>query len=937
MMEDEKIIVEFTAKIEVVKYYSDDTNYHVMQFSTDKKLPNLKSHAGRYIGTLVGTCIKCIEGDTCNVKAEGISHPTFGFQYKILSLDYDRPTDSNSMYTFLSAILSEAQTNILYNAYPDIVDRVLADNNYVPDLRNLKGIGEKTWYRIRDKIVDNLGYTELITLLSPVGCTLHMIKQIGKGEKNLSLLKQRILDNPYILCEIPRMGFKKVDKFAIKLNPDIEFSEHRVYSCIDYILKDIANNDGHCFMPIKELKKAFKELIIEKEIMPVFEEVIAYEREKTKNNQNPILWIDDENVGSVMFRRMEQFILNKFIDIQNTYNVWELSYESFFNSMQETTKQQGFYLSNEQAEAVRSIAEKNITVISGKAGCVDCDTEYFNGIEWVRIADYKEGDKVLSYNIDTKEAFLDYPSVYIKEKCNYMWHFHDNSTDQVLCDEHNILIWNGEKIKVKEWLKDKKSLIIPSHFYTKLPYFHNIKIQHMIDKNCNVSQYKTKDGYKYCFTMPLGTLILRRNNKIFITGNCGKTSIIKAILEVYKDKRIGMAALSAKAAKRMREVTGFQSACTIHRLLGFQGINFLYNEDVKLPYDLLILDECSMNNIFLFHAILKATRDNTKIVMAGDFCQLPPIGVGNVFFDIVKNPIFNNHLLTQVYRQSDTSFINEHANVVREGIMPFDIINGTMPFGKDILYVFRNKSEDILENAVNLYLEALNRMKVDEVTIVTPRKDTVCISCETLNNEIQKRLLKDETRFIEHNNKIFKVGTRIINKKNNYEKGILNGELGTVIFADSKDMTVQFDEGPVVQFKKTELEDIELGYAISVHSSQGSQYKITIVAMDMSSYTLLTSNMIYTAMTRASDSLIIMSQPSAFSFAVTNVQEHYRNTYLKLLLSEVDKENMNNKVKIYAKDHPCVYKKSINTLSLHDDEDEIIVNNFTDAWDDSPF
>ena len=784
---DEKIIVKFKAKIDVIKYYNEDNNYHIMQFSTTEKLPNLKSHEGKYIGTLVGNCIRCIEGDTCNVEAEGVVHPNFGFQYKIISLNYDKPMDAGSMYTFLSAILTDAQTTVLYNAYPDIVDRVLEDNNYMPDLRTLKGIGEKTWYRIRDKIIDNLGYTELITLLAPVGCTLYMIKQIGKGEKDLSLLKKKILDNPYVLCDLPHMGFKKVDNFAIKLNPHIEYSEYRVYSCINYILEDIANNDGHCFIPIDELKIRFKELISDKDILPVLEDVLSYEREKNKNNQNPTLCIDENNVGSIMYKRMEQFILNKFIDIQNVVNIWELNYKDFFNSMKITAQKQGFCLSHEQAEAVRSIAEKNVTIISGKAGV-------------------------------------------------------------------------------------------------------------------------------------------------------GKSSVIKAILEVYKNKSIGMAALSAKAAKRMREVTGFESAQTIHRMLRYNGKGFEYNENLLLPYDLLILDECSMNNIYLFYAILKAVKNTTKIVMAGDFCQLASIGVGSVFSDLVKNPIFNNHLLTQVYRQSENSFINEHANIIREGIMPFNIEKGLMPFGSDVLYIFRNKSEDILNTAVNLYCEYLKTTKIEDITIVVPRKDTVCVSCEFINNKIQDRLLKDEERFITYYDKVFKVGSRIINKKNDYDKGILNGELGSVIFADRDCMIVKFDEGHTAEFKRAELDNVELGYAISVHSSQGSQYKITIVAMDMCSYTLLTSNMIYTAMTRACKNLIVVSQPSAFKRSVTNVQEHYRNTYLKLLLSEVDKNYINNKMRQYAKEHYYVYNKSKNILSINDNaEDKTIVEDFINNFDDSPF
>lgn len=785
-MEDEKIIKKFKAKIEMIKFYNDDNNYHVMTFSTDQSLPNLKNIGGKYVGTIVGNCVKCIEGDTCNVEAECIRHPTFGFQYQIISLNYERPMDAKGMYTFLSAILTEAQATVLYNAYPDITDRVLADNNYVPDLKSLRGIGEATWYRIREKIIDNLGYSELITLLSPVGCTLAMIKTIGKGEKNLSLLKQKIINNPYILCEIPRMGFKKVDGFAIKINPDIEHGEQRVYACINYILDDIANNDGHCFIPEEDLKTRFKELITDKDIIPIFEEVIACEREKNKTNNNPLLYVDENNIGSLMYKRMEQFILDKFIDIQNTYNVWELKYDEFFKSMENTTKQQGFYLSDEQIEAVRSISEKNITVISGKAGT-------------------------------------------------------------------------------------------------------------------------------------------------------GKTSVIKAILEVYKDKHIGMAALSAKAAKRMREVTGFVNACTIHRLLGYKGSYFEYNENMPFSYDLLILDECSMNNIYLFYSILKATKNNTKIILAGDFCQLASIGVGSVFSDLVNNPIFNNHLLTQVYRQSDTSFINEHANIVREGIMPFDIDKGIMPFGKDVLYIFRTKSEDILNTTVNLYLESLKTTNIEDIIVVVPRKDTVIVSCESINKEIQKRLLANESQYIMHNNKIFKKGSRVINKKNDYEKGILNGELGNVLFVDQKNMTVQFDEGNIVHFKKGELDNLELGYAISVHSSQGSQYKTTIVAMDMSSYTLLTSNMIYTAMTRACDRLIIVSQPTSFVRSVTNVQEHYRNTYLKQLLPEVNTEEINNKIKEYSKQHPCIYKKSKNLLSLHDDEDEIIIGEFTDDFEKLPF
>jgi hypothetical protein len=569
--------------------------------------------------------------------------------------------------------------------------------------------------------------------------------------------------------------------------------------------------------------------------------------------------------------------------------------------MQTTTDKQGFYLSDEQTEVVRSICEKNVTILSGKAGCVDCDTEYFNGTEWKKIADYQEGDKVLSYNIDTKEAVLDYPLDYIKQKSNYLWHFYNEeiNLDQVLCDQHIILDYKGEKIQVSNWLNNPKSIHIPSSFYYKYEnkdIFNNVIIQNFIPSNCNPIQYKTKDGYKYCFTMPLKTLILRRNNKIFITHNCGKTSVIKAILEVYKNKSIAMAALSAKAAKRMTEVTE-KSSSTIHRLLGYDvSNNFLYNEDNHLPYDLLIIDECSMNNIWLFYSLLKAVGEKTKVIFCGDFAQVPSIGVGAVFTDLINTNIFNNHILTKVYRQSEEAYIVEHANIVREGVMPFDITTGNMPFGQDTIYFFRKDSEDIHTLVVSIFLKFLKEgTSVEDISIVVPRKDTVLISCEQINNAIQDELFDENVISISNNTKTFKKGARIINKKNDYQKGVLNGDMGTIVKINSeqKKFTVSFDDNnKEVEFSSGEMNNIELGYALTVHSAQGSQYKVCIVALDMSSYTLLSANMIYTAMTRAVDKLIVVSQPSAFIKSVTNMKEHNRQTWLKNLLTEDNKREI---------------------------------------------
>lgn len=750
--------VEMNVEIEKVRFYNEENNYHAMVASTDKNVIGSKYQYGKYIITLVGHCVTCTEGDHCKVIAKLIKHPKYGYQYEIVNLGFETPMDKNALKTYLSAIIDGAKAEVLYNAYPDIVNRVMEDPEFEPEYSILKGIAKKTWVRIRNKIIENFGYNELITLMAPTGCTLTMIKRIAANEKNLGLVKEKIIKNPYVLCQFPRMGFKKVDGYAIKLNPNLIHSKVRVTQCISYILNKIANDDGHCYIDIKKLKELFKKEILDSDILPVFDEVIEDNRRATEEGIKSEFYVSNDSIGLTSVNVLESGIMRILDEIQHRDIIWEYDYKTLFERMEESAKEQGFYLSEEQTSAVRSVAYNNVNIFSGKAGT-------------------------------------------------------------------------------------------------------------------------------------------------------GKSSVIKTILSVYRNKRVAMCALSAKAAKRITEVTGMY-ASTIHRLLnvqfnGEENSGFLYNASNPLPYDLIIVDECSMNNIYLLHALLKAVSKTAKIIFCGDIAQLPSIGTGSVFTDLVQNPIFNNHSFTKVYRQSEESFINTHANLIREGIMPFDIDSGNMKFGEDTMYLFRNESEDVRNTAVSLYLEFLNRgYDITDVGIICPRKNNCCVSCSSLNNIIQHHLLGNESQQIilgkvsdsedeeDSEQKVFKLGARIINKKNDYKKGILNGDTGTVVSIDPKgtSFTVKFDNDNLVDFTRSEMATLELGYAISVHSSQGSQYKACIVAMDMSSYTLLSSNLIYTAITRAINMMIVCSQPSAFSRAVTNTKENFRNTYLKNMLNDKSKK-----------------------------------------------
>lgn len=251
---------------------------------------------------------------------------------------------------------------------------------------------------------------------------------------------------------------------------------------------------------------------------------------------------------------------------------------------------------------------KDNLFIEALAGCVDCDTEYFNGTEWVRIADYKQGDKVLQYDIDTHEASLAIPILYHKYPCEQLWHFEDTqgNVDQVLCDDHNILTYNGEKIKVKDWLKNPKTIFIPNFFYyNDSESLGIIDFQRYINENINITPYQTKDGYKYCFTMPLGTLILRRNGKIFITGNCGKTFILVELSKLVNTYSVFVAFNKSIQEELKLKITNPKFKTYTFNGLGFMIMNYNWEiqeaekkkKNPSYKTKSLVIDTYKINNI----------------------------------------------------------------------------------------------------------------------------------------------------------------------------------------------------------------------------------------------------------------------------------------------------------------------------------------------------
>ena len=405
-------------------------------------------------------------------------------------------------------------------------------------------------------------------------------------------------------------------------------------------------------------------------------------------------------------------------------------------------------------------------------------------------------------------------------------------------------------------------------------------------------------------------------NIMVISGSAGtgKSTVAKTIVNILESSNrhnfsLLQMALSAKAAKRINEVTNRPSV-TIHRGLKFNGKEFKHNENNKLPTNVVIFDEFSMVNIGLTLSVLKAIKSGALLIFMFDYAQLPAIGSGAVAYDLLESMRYKTSKYTQVHRQAEKSGILCDANKIRRQKSPIKSYEKSITTGelKDMTYFFRQSQEEIHSLAIKYYLSGIEKYGVDNINIVTARKDKVLNSADSLNKKIQEAIVpKIEGKYItSFYNKIeFRVSDRVIHKKNDYDKGVFNGETGVVIdvtrdyIGDSMqdilvvDFGADYDDSgneighKIIKYTKQELDDLRLSYALTVHSFQGSENKAIIVVLDSSAYVLLDSTLLYTAITRAKERCLLISDTNSFKTCIRENKTIVRNTYLKELLEEV--------------------------------------------------
>ena len=376
---------------------------------------------------------------------------------------------------------------------------------------------------------------------------------------------------------------------------------------------------------------------------------------------------------------------------------------------------------------------------------------------------------------------------------------------------------------------------------------------------------------------------------LILTGGpgTGKTTTTLGIITAFKEAgaRILLAAPTGRAAKRLSEATGME-AKTIHRLLEVKPPEgYQRNEENPLEGDALIVDACSMIDIMLMYNLLKAIPDAMTLIMVGDIDQLPSVGAGNVLRDFIDSGCFPVVRLTRIFRQAQSSRIIMNAHRINEGKMP-DISNGKT---SDFFFMEEEEPEKAVETIVGLVKTKLpNYYKVSsgDIQVLTPMQRSV-VGAANLNQALQEAI-NPGTFGLRRGGYLYCQNDKVMQIRNNYDKEVFNGDIGEITFVDLEDRSLKVDfDGREVEYDVSELDELVLAYATTIHKAQGSEYPIVVMPVTMNHFVMLQRNLIYTGITRAKKILVIVGTKKALAYAVKNVTVTDRNTMLKERIREL--------------------------------------------------
>ncbi|MEG2005368.1 MAG: AAA family ATPase, partial [Bilophila sp.] len=367
-----------------------------------------------------------------------------------------------------------------------------------------------------------------------------------------------------------------------------------------------------------------------------------------------------------------------------------------------------------------------------------------------------------------------------------------------------------------------------------------------------------------------------KSKMMVLTGGpgTGKTTILNAIIRVFAERKakILLAAPTGRAAKRMSEASG-REARTLHRLLEYspQEDGFVRNEDNPLACGLLVVDEASMMDTMLAYHLLKATPLGATVVFVGDIHQLPSVGPGNVLRDLIASGAMPVVELVEVFRQAAASEIICNAHLINKGEIPH--LESSRDRLSDFYFMRQQDPERVVDTIVDLVKNHIPRRfgldAVNDIQVLAPmHRGTV--GAANLNQRLQEAL-NPSGEALQRGERFFRLGDKVMQIRNNYEKDIYNGDIGRISLVNSKEkcLVVRFDDRPV-SYKWEELDEIVAAYAISIHKSQGSEYPAVVIPLMTQHYMLLQRNLIYTGVTRGKRLVVLVGESRALAMAVNN-------------------------------------------------------------------
>ena len=921
----------------------------------------------------------------------------YGHQYEVIDVpsisiqNIEDLTEEEKFEILMECTSSKRIANNILAGCPNFIALAVTKGADAIDESKIVGVGKVYKNAYCRVLVEKYKYYAFTHLdeIKPYKLTISEAKALFGYYSDIEKSKNALKEDPYfVLIEVLGRTFAKADYLILELRPELIDSDIRGEAIVLDVLKECeaegsSRLDGYSLYYI--VKEDYKNVST---IAPNLKNIaqnsprIFYD-EKSGDLSRMDTYIAESNVAD--------FVINK---VKNSIKL-DIDWSKY------THNEDGFDMTEQQSKALENFCNSNISLLTGYAGCVDKDTEFFNGHEWKKISEYKDGDMVLQYAEDGK-AKLVRPNAYIKLPCDTMYVFGNNEINQMLSDDHNMIFddhdkllemktsdfvdsfnngtfdtdrlkfrttfyYDGEgfdctddeirllcemmyfgvhKLTPKYWYKYSHHQLQVfcdnflrlnnrnKYFYTTNKYYadfiqfafsscgykvvidlynneYNLTITKEtlvgLNKNTEIKKVATVDGYKYCFNVPSEMLVLRRNGKIFITHNCGKTTSIQGLIQLMEDNDMSYTLLTptGKASKVLAEAT-HRSAQTIHRAC-FSG---------EIATDVVIVDEASMINLEVMNMLINSiTNPNARIVFSLDNAQLTPIGVGKVISDLIETNIVPKTELTQVFRYTDDGSLFVATNI-RNGKNFFTSDNvkergNTFSVSSNYKFI-ETSNEDLFDEVIRQYKGLISHgIKQDDILVMCPYNVSK-IGNYAICNAIQEEFNPPKPNELTHKRKIggttivFRKGDIVVNKKNNYniptEEGynilmsdsmlteedvatsiVLNGQMGRIVQVVKEGLLIKFDE-EILFFNKQNINNLLLGYSISTHSSQGSSAQYTISIVSDLCKRMLSKELIYVADTRCKKSHIDIGQQDAFLYALSHSDNQHRYTWLKEML-----------------------------------------------------